>query len=254
MTSKPTVLVLADLDNTCFQARAKCTPGGGLHPVATSRSGEVICFQTSGQRRLVEWLMESARLIPVTGRNTDAMRRVSLEFVDYAIGSFGGVILEPGGALHGPWHERIATAAAKFQDSMLAAQATAVLLAGDLDVDARSTVVRDHGTALYLSIKHNVRTRCAELERLLAALKEEGAVPFGWRAHLNENNLAVMPPFLAKESAVAYLLDELVPGEKVTIGFADSASDAPYLALCDYAFVPTTSQLGAHLHRIDAYH
>ncbi len=58
-----------------------------------------------------------------------------------------------------------------------------------------------------------------------------------------------MPPFLGKAHAVARLLPRLRQAhpEAPILGFGDSLTDAPFMALCDYAVTPTGSQLAARL-------
>ena len=63
--------------------------------------------------------------------------------------------------------------------------------------------------------------------------------------HLNGNNLAVLPKIINKESAVSYLIDgyKRQHPELVTFGAGDSKTDAPFMALCDYALIPKNTQL-----------
>ncbi len=90
----------------------------------------------------------------------------------------------------------------------------------------------------------------AALEDLLAMVKTHPAVQAGsvyW--HINGNNLAALPKIIAKEHAVAYLLAKhhQEHGEVLSFGAGDSNTDAPFLALCDYAVVPKNKQLGRKL-------
>jgi predicted mannosyl-3-phosphoglycerate phosphatase (HAD superfamily) len=63
--------------------------------------------------------------------------------------------------------------------------------------------------------------------------------------HLNGNNLAVLPKIINKESAVSYLIDvyRQQHPELLTFGAGDSKTDAPFMALCDYALIPKNTQL-----------
>ncbi len=249
----PQVLAFVDLDDTCFQTERKCPPGATLHPAAFARDGSALSFQTPGQKRLLEWLMADAQVIPVTGRNTEALRRTSLCFQDHAITSFGGVILTPDGTPHLGWYDHIVARVAHERETFETALSIIHDRAQSMRADVRCTAVRDQGLQLYLSIKHNQKEKAPELRRLLIALGSDDRFPSHWRAHLNGNNLAILPPFFGKENAVKFVLDEVAPKGTVTLGFADSLSDAPYLALCDYALIPTRSQLGDHLHTAPAY-
>jgi len=63
--------------------------------------------------------------------------------------------------------------------------------------------------------------------------------------HLNGNNLAVLPKIINKESAVSYLINGYKQQhlELLTFGAGDSKTDAPFMALCDYALIPKNTQL-----------
>jgi hypothetical protein len=249
-TNDVPVLVLGDLDDTLFQTRGKCPDGCELFPVAYSRAGEALSFATPGQRRLFEWLTAAAAFVPVTGRNADAVARVRLSFAGYAITSFGGVILTPDGSCDAGWRER-AEAHAASHSSVLSDLRDAALARAALEgAMLRATAVSDQGLPLYLSLKHAAGDAAA-LASFVAGFAEE--LPGGWRVHLNGNNAAWLPPWLAKEHAVRHFLRHLAPPHAVTIGFGDSHSDAPFLALCDYALVPARTQLGRHLHAVQAY-
>lgn len=244
------VLVLGDLDDTLFQTRRKCPEGCELHPVAYSRAGEALSFATPRQRRLFDWLAANAAFVPVTGRNADAVGRVDLPFAGYAITSFGGVIRTPEGACDAGWREHVAGHAAGHPPLLEHLRRAALTRAAREGADVRATMVRDGGMPLYLSLKHNGDDGAA-LASFVAGFAE--ALPAGWRVHLNDNNAACLPPWLAKEHAVRHFLEHLAAPDAVTFGFGDSRSDAPFLALCDYALVPAGSQLGRHLDAVEAY-
>lgn len=244
------VLVLGDLDDTLFQTRRKCPEGCELFPVAYGRAGEALSFATARQRRLFEWLVANAAFIPVTGRNADAVGRVDLPFGGYAITSFGGVILAPEGAGDAGWHEHVAAHAAAHPPVLEDLRRAALARAAREEAEVRATTVSDQGMPLYLSIKHEAGDAAA-LASFVARFAE--ALPTGWRVHLNDNNAACLPPWLAKEHAVRHFLEHIAPPDTVVFGFGDSHSDAPFLALCDYLLVPAGSQLGRHLDAVQAY-
>ena len=69
------------------------------------------------------------------------------------------------------------------------------------------------------------------------------AVPAGWQTHLNANNLAYMPPFLAKERAVAWYRAQRAGAHPFALAIGDSLSDLGFLAACDIAAMPASCQL-----------
>ncbi len=234
---KPVLFV--DLDDTLFHSYRKVTDGVGT-PIAFDRNGEPVSFMSAKQRALCEWLLRDADIVATTGRSAEAYRRVDLSFAGYAICSHGGLILLPDGRPEPRWRERIAAQVVAHQLDFVSLLDAVREQAKRAVVDVRVQAISECGLDLYLSIKHN-RADAGELAQLAVVLMAE--LPAGWRLCLNANNLAVLPPFLGKELAVAWFLREIAPGDALVLGFGDSLSDIPFMALCDYALTPSRSQL-----------
>ncbi len=116
--------------------------------------------------------------------------------------------------------------------------------AGVQPINAR--VLEEDGIPLYLLAKHD-HADAEALHKVVAA--SIPVMPAGWTLHLNGNNAALLPPHLGKQHAVAYLLPHLrarYPDAPV-IGIGDSHTDAPFMQLCDFAMLPTQSQLAERL-------
>ena len=199
---------------------------------------------TAKQRALYDWLACDAKIVVTTGRSAEAYRRVELRFTGHAICSHGGLILRPDGRPEPGWGERIVAAVAMHRPTFVELFTAIRSRMARAGVDARIRAIAENDQDLYLSIKHN-QEDAGELARLAAGIAEE--LPTGWRLCRNDNNLAVLPPFLGKELAVAWFLEELTKQDAFAIGFGDSLSDVPFMALCDYALAPSTSQLFSSL-------
>ncbi|AWU95269.1 hypothetical protein [Azospirillum ramasamyi] len=230
-------VVFVDLDDTLFQTTRKNPKATKL--AAVDKDGRPLSFQCRKQSAFLEWLAQDARVVPVTGRSVDAFKRVLLPLGDFAICSFGGVILLPNGEPHPEWHGEISSAAATAALDALHRRIASI--AGELGIDVRHRVIHDMGLSLYLSVKHNGHDT-DEMARL--ATSASGAIPEGWTLHLNGTNMAVLPPFLGKERAVAFFLERIVGDKDVlTVGVGDSLTDMGYMRLCDFAVAPSKSQL-----------
>jgi hydroxymethylpyrimidine pyrophosphatase-like HAD family hydrolase len=231
-------IVLVDLDDTLFQTLRKCPPDvpeAALTALGFGRDGGALGFATPRQSAFLSWLGEAALVVPVTGRSHDALSRVRIAY-GAAICAHGGVILDEEGAVDADWAAQIAARAAPHKP-MLAALAEA---AQGSRVTVR--ILAEGGTDLYLLLKDPEGD-----ETLLDPLLDRVApmVPGDWTIHRNGNNAALMPPFLGKAHAVRALLRRLrsLHPDAPVIGIGDSLSDAPYMALCDYAMMPAGSQL-----------
>jgi len=233
-------IALVDLDDTLFQTLRKCPPDvpqDALVPLGFARDGSPLSYATPRQQSFIAWLSETAWFVPVTARSRDALNRVRIPFTA-AICAHGGMIVGEDGEPDADWQAHIAREAAAHRPALerLEAEVTA------LDPNLAVRILTEEGTGLYLLVKDP-----GQDENVLNAAVERVAVPEGWTLHRNGNNAAFMPPFLGKARAVEALLPRLRaahPNAPV-IGIGDSITDAPFMALCDFAMMPPRSQLGA---------
>lgn len=232
-------VLFLDLDDTIFHSRRKRSPGRGAEPVALASDGTPDSFMSDRQQAFFDWIIDGAEVVPTTGRNVAAYRRVELPFAGWTICSFGGVVLRPDGTSDPRWRERIAPLASAADEFLHALVENTLAASGDRPVRAR--VIDDDGLPLYISVK----SEHAGLDDLAATLRS--GLPSGWRVHVNANNLAILPAFLGKEHAVRWFIETIAGPDALLIGAGDSISDAPFLAACDYALTPSDSQIIARL-------
>jgi hydroxymethylpyrimidine pyrophosphatase-like HAD family hydrolase len=238
--------LFVDLDDTLFQSLEKCADRETLEPAAFLRDGSPISFTTAAQRAFFAFAQDGMTMIPATARNLDAYRRVNLSFASYAVLDYGGIVLDPDGAIDQPW-------LARMQDAMQAALPGLRELAGLIDAWAgrsgfggRARLIEDFATPFYLVVKDpdKIAARLEPIEReVVRPWIDDGARDYF--IHRNGNNLAILPKALNKAHAVAYVTERLREqhGEILTFGMGDSLSDARFMAACDYAIVPGRSQL-----------
>lgn len=237
-------IALVDLDDTLFQTLRKCPPDvpqDRLVPLGFARDGSPLSYATPRQLAMIEWLSETAWLVPVTARSRDALMRAHIPFTA-AIAAHGGVILGEDGAPDVEWHTHVSSKAAADASILHNLRDRIALEAEERRADLRVRVLDEEGVGLYVLAKHQ-ETDEAALHATVDAVLDE--VPAGWTVHRNGNNVAIMPPWLGKQHAVAALLPRLRAAhpDAPVIGIGDSLTDAPYMALCDYAMMPRGSQL-----------
>lgn len=255
-------IVFVDLDDTLFQTARKTSAADRADATvgAVDRAGAPLSFHTARQARFLDWL--TARedptappplVVPVTGRNVEAYRRIRLPLEPPAICSFGGVILTAEGTPDPLWHQEMTARSQAEAKAMAALEAAVARRAAQTGTDVRHRVILDAGLPLYISVKHNGEEAWSEAMPPLAEALEPD-IPEGWTLHLNGSNLALLPPFLGKKAAVAHFLTHLpVPDEAAqaappfTIGVGDSLTDLGFMGLCDVAVVPRPSQIQAAL-------
>lgn len=238
----PRPLVFLDLDDTLFQTRRKNATA--LHVAAVDRAGQPLSFMTDAQAMLAAWLSVAARVVPTTGRNSEALSRVGLDFSHGAICSFGGLIRRADGTPDPEWQARMAAHSADYAEALHMLDALLGVYLEMESLDIRHRVIADAGLNLYLSVKHNAAA-WEDLGAVADWLRAE--VPAGWRVHLNGNNLAVLPPFLDKAHAVRWFRDHIAGPHPFALGIGDSLSDLDFLLACDFAALPSGSQLAQRL-------
>lgn len=247
-------IALCDLDDTLFSSRRKCSPDvatADLVVGAWGSDGAPLSFSTPAQHRMTLWLQQTALMVPVTARSTGALLRTHIVF-DHAISAHGGVVLERSadGCLLpvAAWHESMQAALAPHQHTLEAISARVANEAARDGISVRTRIVEEDGLPLYVVVKHGLQEgNDAELHAACAATTK--SVPPGWTVHVNGNNIAYLPPGLGKAHAVGWLLPRLRARycDVAAIGIGDSFTDASFMALCDYAMLPTRSQLASML-------
>jgi hypothetical protein len=237
-------IALVDLDDTLFQTLGKCpqdVPPEALAPIGYARDGEPLSYATPRQLGFLAWLSEWTLLVPVTARSRDALDRVRIAWTR-AVCAHGGVVVGEEGKSDSGWRSRMAAEAGAHAEALAE-------LARRVEAEARGAALRirileEEGLPLYLLVKHETGDAAALAGAIDRVVPH---VPPGWTVHRNGNNAALLPPFLGKQHAVAYLIPQLrrqYPDTPI-IGIGDSLTDAPFMALCDYAMMPTRSQLAA---------
>jgi hydroxymethylpyrimidine pyrophosphatase-like HAD family hydrolase len=238
--------LFADLDDTLFQSLEKCRTSDGLEPAAFLKDGLPISYTTALQRAFFAFAKDGMTVIPSTARNRDAFSRVSLPFDSYAVLNYGGMVLSPGGDVDTAWRDQM-------HDAMHAALPGLQELSKLLDDYAVSTgfggrtrLIEDSGTPFYLVLKDPQKRSdvLAPFEREVAqAWLADGDKPY--YLHRNGNNFAVLPSALNKAHAVRYVQAQLrrEHGAIMTFGMGDSRADAAFMSACDYAIVPSHTQL-----------
>ncbi len=238
--------LFADLDDTLFQSLEKCDPRHVLEAAAFLKDGSPISYTTPAQRAFLAFAQDGMTVIPSTARNLNAYQRVKIDFHSYAVLDYGGIVLLPGGELDQEW-------LAHMRDAMQAALPGLQELAGLIDAWAertgfggRARLIEDFATPFYLVVKdpHKIAARLEPIEReVVRPWIADGARAYF--IHRNGNNLAILPNALNKAHAVAHVSARLRAehGDILTFGMGDSRSDARFMAACDYAIVPRSTQL-----------
>ncbi len=244
-------VVFVDLDDTLFSTARKQPDSAGLMPAALLRSGDVVSYTNPAQRGLHQMLACADEVIPVTARNVDGYRRVLLRFAGRAVLSYGATILDAEGQADAEWARRVAPCLEHARGEL---EALAGLMSTTAERDAVTVrLVSDGPDPAYLVIRHAGPPESLATLGWFARLTEWLAQHAGFRLHVNGSILAIIPPGLGKEMAVAHLIEreraDAGPSSTslFTVGAGDSLTDLDFMRLCDVAIVPGRSQLAQAL-------
>ncbi|MDU7840400.1 MAG: hypothetical protein E7J63_19130 [Pantoea sp.] len=240
-------LVLCDLDDTLFQTLRKMKNETHQEPVrigAFDRQMEPRSFMSQEQSMLVDWLLSTAELVPVTARGTEETSRVNISFSSWKIMTHGAVITRPDGSVDPEWQDYLMTRLHPMQARLNEYRQR---LSDELDrcgLNAWCRMNNEYnGTAIYFVMKHRDSTRTEELYRFNQRMQEELDMS-GFYVHQNGNNVAWLPECVQKGLAASWLLKKLRAerGQFPVIGLGDSLSDHAFMAECHWYGMPSRSQ------------
>lgn len=246
-------IFFTDLDDTLFQSHGKAAPGSDWRPAAFLGDSSPISYQSPVQQQALALFEREMLVIPVTARNHDAFQRVDLRFPAEAIINYGGTILEANGDPDAAWHARSSASAHKVIELLERWVEGLEREATRLEIDVSIRLITDFGLPFYIVAK----ARSGEREAAIGLLREAAArlrlrAAFSEvRIHANGNNLAILPKWLDKGHAVAYLIERYRTREPalMSFGMGDSLIDLGFMAACDYMIVPAGSQIAASMER-----
>jgi len=143
-----------DLDDTLFQSSRKCPPAEDLTPLAFDDFGRPSAFMTRAQGLLLRWLLESATVIPTTGRSLASFRRVQIAFGDCAILNHGGSILDEKGHPDPAWNSHIRQIVLPLEDWLMGWVREAQDFSDQDNLGVRVRLIRDFDLPIYALAKH----------------------------------------------------------------------------------------------------
>lgn len=232
---------MTDLDDTLFTTARKIVsvPINECTVASTLVDGSPSGYRTP-QHQALALLMATGDVVPVTARGRDVLARCDVP-QSPAICSNGGVIVTSDGQIDEAWHRTIVDHVGDGAE-INGVYHEVTRLAGE---GFRHWTVDESGTPLYICFKSNASDEEA-VAHLALEVEDAAFLPEGWRIHCNGNNLAILPGWISKRSAVRHMVSMLRATEphRLVIGVGDSISDLGFMAECDYAMHPTQSQIG----------
>lgn len=237
-------IVLTDLDDTLFASERSLPKGTALtHLAAMDAQQQPLSYQTPAQKRLWTLLERADLVVPVTGRTSYAIDRVTLPLSHpYRIASHGALVLVDG-EVAPAWLASIEPEIAAARDALATAGGALEQLLTNEPGDIQTRLLDDMGVPVYLSLKAD-----APLSREALVTCSAVARRYGLALHANERNAALRPAYTSKARAARFVLDHLIQRqpEDMVMTLGDSLSDIGFMGAGDFAVAPTKSQLWTH--------
>lgn len=242
MNNKP--LIFIDLDDTIFQTHRKQVPTEQHKIATTDISGQPLSYMNPKQQFFINWLLEAADVVPVTARSVDGFKRVQLPFVNGAVCSHGGTILNKDLTIDSEWVELQKQAEVKLKDVLLGLPDALHEYAKDLG-EVRTWTLVENDLTIYAVAKQKEQGPLfldQIVEKLPLNLLEQCYI------HINGNNLAIIPNHVSKQNAVEFYIKKYnTQLDRPILGWGDSLSDLGFLNCCDWFGMPKNSQLDRFL-------
>lgn len=248
--STPKPLVFVDLDNNLFQTARKMqeTP---KHLASLDKFGQPSGYMTDKQHQLVQWLLATTDLVPVTARSREVYSRVVLDFSYGAICSHGGIILSPNNELDDPWHTQMAAELEAYQSRLKQLLEVVLVTARRLKLSLRCWAIKEVDSYFYVQVKHNQMADEVLYQLLTEITTSEAELMTDLFTPINGNNLAFIPKVINKKLAVKEFIkrDSLIYGKRPVLGFGDSLSDLGFLSVTDFWGAPNKSQISQKIQK-----
>jgi len=234
------IIAFSDLDDTLFSSPRQFDSVEGLDVAATLVGGDVGAYASHAQNKLLEMISRNCMLVPVTGRRTGSLSRVLHPFNGDKIASHGAIILDAKNNIHPEWKPVLDAEVALWRVKMAKLHTAACAHIEAQGLDLRVRIVEDYGYPCYLCIKGDTD----DLREIHANNFDQLAD--GFFIHVNNRNLAFLPPYASKQRAVLFLQQRYqtqFKDEPMYLGLGDSISDLPFMSECHFQIIPSVSQI-----------
>ena len=235
------IVIFTDLDDTLIQTKGKLPDKANISLGATDRSGAPLSFFTQSQKLMLDLFAQNqATIIPVTGRNTDALNRVEYDFSSFRVVSHGAVVLKDNDQVCENWLAEIEPLLQHWPDLLTRSNLEINRIIKQHDLDARSRVIIDKDIPAYISVKGEAQA--------LQTIKQHNPLDEQFSRHENGRNHALLPPYASKKKAVEYIKKQMgLDVNDLIIGIGDSLSDLAFMSSCQFSMLPVNSQIAKEL-------
>ncbi|MDX8393118.1 MAG: HAD hydrolase family protein [Mariprofundales bacterium] len=234
---KSKIVIFTDLDDTLIQTKSKLPEHALTTLAATDREGKALSFFTQSQKVMLDMFTKNgACIIPITGRNTDALNRVQYQFHSFRSVSHGAIVLKDDKTVCENWLSEIELLLMDWPELLEYCNKEINQIIKSCKLDARTRVIIDMDIPAYISVKGTVQA--------LETIKQNNPLNEKFNHHENGRNHALLPPYASKKKAVEYIKKQLeLNVNDLIIGIGDSLSDLDFMSSCQFSMMPVNSQI-----------
>lgn len=236
------VRLFTDIDDTLMSTARKAPEAQRATVGAVDTSGAPSSYQSTKQKALWDLLVKGANsVVPTSARSPASLARMQLPMTDGAIADFGATILLPDGSVDRAWDERmLANVCGRPDEELLTALKAYVQKRAKVEVK-----VEERRTASGVLAFVNFRGAPGSSDRIrkcAEAVIGERDLYGEYYLHISDRDLTVLPSFVTKERAAAYIVADRGWGDDLLLGAGDSLADCPFMGRMDFALLPTASR------------
>lgn len=185
-------------------------------------------------------LLSAAEWIPVTGLDEEGLLDVPAAFTSWQVLRHGAVVVNPDGEEDAAWRRLTLETLTDREGALRMAHQAAQHIGWLGQLGTEAELHERGGLPLMVTVRHphEVSFALEAAAREWTAWLEDGPFRGQLRLIAAPDQLTLLPREINPESAVNYVLSQFEGEVELTLGVSSTSTDAPFLALCDYALTP----------------
>lgn len=238
------MIIFTDIDDTLMKTARKMNGDLSAFTVgALNHQGQPLSYIDNKREQLIEKLLKKHITVPVSARSKKSFFNLQINFQHEAVLNFGGTILNKDKSLHLEWHEHI------LKQSTILSQATIfddiLQIMQPIYPNIEYKKVVEDGISMYLNCRDYEKSSITinDMKSMLVNFLKERKLEDKFYFYQTDRDLAIIPLFIKKETAVQFLIENVYPPNELLIGLGDHPNDLLFMKICDFVLIPTDTSL-----------
>lgn len=240
------LIVFSDIDDTLMQTARKCVGQPDLLPGAYDKNGSAASFTTEAQRAMARLLQDNAyAFVPVTARSRDGLARVDLgkPFSSGAVVDFGAGVLNEDSSYDQVWTDKL-LACEKPESLHRTFSSLRTIVEQHWELQTHR-IQESNGFPAYLLLRPSCANSLSAIANYVAELLDADR-PNSYYLHVTDRDVCVLPEFVNKGEAAAYMLQKHGWESDLLVALGDSLSDLSFMKSAHFMVAPSRSRLAEH--------